>query len=110
MAGAAVVRLGRRLSCLNIYPDTAERYQGQTPPAEGAKTVPLCSMCSPNFCSIKITQEVRDFAAKQNASADTFLEWQGRGTMRSMVEEPLRRSRRRRTASPSERTVPKVRS
>jgi phosphomethylpyrimidine synthase len=31
-------------------------------------------MCGPKFCSMKITQEVRDFAAKQNASADTFLE------------------------------------
>jgi hypothetical protein len=30
-------------------------------------------MCGPKFCSMKITQEVRDFAAKQNASADTFL-------------------------------------
>jgi phosphomethylpyrimidine synthase len=30
-------------------------------------------MCGPNFCSMKITQEVRDFAAKQNASTDTFL-------------------------------------
>jgi phosphomethylpyrimidine synthase len=30
-------------------------------------------MCGPKFCSMKITQEVRDFAAKQNAAADTFL-------------------------------------
>jgi phosphomethylpyrimidine synthase len=41
--------------------------------AEGAKTAHFCSMCGPKFCSMKITQEVRDFAAKQNASADTFL-------------------------------------
>ena len=43
-------------------------------PAEGAKTAHFCSMCGPKFCSMKITQEVRDFAAKQNSSADTFLE------------------------------------
>ena len=55
-------------------PDTAEQYHDQTLPAEGAKTAHFCSMCGPKFCSMKITQEVRDFAAKQNASADTFLE------------------------------------
>jgi phosphomethylpyrimidine synthase len=58
---------------LSLDPDTAERYHDQTLPAEGAKTAHFCSMCGPKFCSMKITQEVRDFAAKQNASADTFL-------------------------------------
>jgi phosphomethylpyrimidine synthase len=56
-----------------LDPDTAEQYHDQTLPAEGAKTAHFCSMCGPKFCSMKITQEVRDFAAKQNASADTFL-------------------------------------
>jgi phosphomethylpyrimidine synthase len=59
---------------LSLDPDTAEQYHDQTLPAEGAKTAHFCSMCGPKFCSMKITQEVRDFAAKQNASADTFLE------------------------------------
>ncbi|KQM26485.1 MULTISPECIES: phosphomethylpyrimidine synthase ThiC [unclassified Sphingomonas] len=58
---------------LSLDPDTAESYHDQTLPAEGAKTAHFCSMCGPKFCSMKITQEVRDFAAKQNASADTFL-------------------------------------
>ncbi|MDD1451866.1 phosphomethylpyrimidine synthase ThiC [Sphingomonas sp. H160509] len=58
---------------LSLDPDTAEHYHDQTLPAEGAKTAHFCSMCGPKFCSMKITQEVRDFAAKQNASADTFL-------------------------------------
>ena len=58
---------------LSLDPDTAEKYHDQTLPAEGAKTAHFCSMCGPKFCSMKITQEVRDFAAKQNASADTFL-------------------------------------
>ena len=42
-------------------------------PAEGAKTAHFCSMCGPKFCSMKITQEVREFAAKQNSAPDTFL-------------------------------------
>jgi phosphomethylpyrimidine synthase len=58
---------------LSLDPDTAEQYHDQTLPAEGAKTAHFCSMCGPKFCSMKITQEVRDFAAKQNTSADTFL-------------------------------------
>jgi phosphomethylpyrimidine synthase len=58
---------------LSLDPETAERFHDQTLPAEGAKTAHFCSMCGPKFCSMKITQEVRDFAAKQNAPADTFL-------------------------------------
>ncbi len=58
---------------LSLDPDTAEQYHDQTLPAEGAKTAHFCSMCGPKFCSMKITQEVRDFAAKQNSPADSFL-------------------------------------
>jgi phosphomethylpyrimidine synthase len=58
---------------LSLDPDTAEEYHDQTLPAEGAKTAHFCSMCGPKFCSMKITQEVRDFAAKQNQEADAFL-------------------------------------
>lgn len=57
----------------SLDPDRAEQYLDLTLPAEGAKTAHFCSMCGPKFCSMKITQEVRDFAAKQNASPDTFL-------------------------------------
>ena len=56
---------------LSLDPDTAEQYHDQTLPAEGAKTAHFCSMCGPKFCSMKITQEVRDFAAKQNS--DSYL-------------------------------------
>lgn len=59
--------------CLSLDPDTAERYYAQTLPAGGAKTLQFCYMCGPKFCSMKIIQEVRDFAGKRNASADTFL-------------------------------------
>jgi len=58
---------------LSLDPDTAEQYHDQTLPAEGAKTAHFCSMCGPKFCSMKITQEVRDFASKQNQEATTFL-------------------------------------
>ena len=58
---------------LSLDPDTAEQYHDQTLPAEGAKTAHFCSMCGPKFCSMKITQEVRDFAAKQNAPVEGFL-------------------------------------
>lgn len=57
---------------LSLDPDTAEQYHDQTLPAEGAKTAHFCSMCGPKFCSMKITQEVREFAAKQNAPIETF--------------------------------------
>ncbi len=58
---------------LSLDPDTAEEFHDQTLPAEGAKTAHFCSMCGPKFCSMKITQEVRDFAAKQNAGVDSFI-------------------------------------
>jgi phosphomethylpyrimidine synthase len=58
---------------LSLDPDTAEQYHDQTLPAEGAKTAHFCSMCGPKFCSMKITQEVRDFAARQNAEVGSFV-------------------------------------
>ena len=48
---------------LSLDPDTAMQYHDQTLPAEGAKTAHFCSMCGPKFCSMKISQEVREFAA-----------------------------------------------
>ncbi|MHA4839383.1 phosphomethylpyrimidine synthase ThiC [Sphingopyxis sp. MSC1_008] len=58
---------------LSLDPDTAEQYHDQTLPAEGAKTAHFCSMCGPKFCSMKISQEVREFAAKQNQPAENFI-------------------------------------
>jgi phosphomethylpyrimidine synthase len=58
---------------LSLDPDTAEKYHDQTLPAEGAKSAHFCSMCGPKFCSMKISQEVRDFAAKQNQPMETFV-------------------------------------
>jgi phosphomethylpyrimidine synthase len=50
---------------LSLDPETARSYHDETLPAEGAKIAHFCSMCGPNFCSMKITQEVREFAAKK---------------------------------------------
>jgi phosphomethylpyrimidine synthase len=58
---------------LSLDPETAEEFHDQTLPAEGAKTAHFCSMCGPKFCSMKISQEVRDFAAKQNQAVDGFI-------------------------------------
>lgn len=48
---------------LSLDPDTARSMHDETLPAEGHKVAKFCSMCGPKFCSMKITQEVRDFAA-----------------------------------------------
>ncbi|MES2096376.1 MAG: phosphomethylpyrimidine synthase ThiC, partial [Pseudomonadota bacterium] len=58
---------------LSLDPDTAEQYHDQTLPAEGAKSAHFCSMCGPKFCSMQISQEVRDFAAKQNQGVEGFI-------------------------------------
>ncbi|SIS49396.1 hydroxymethylpyrimidine synthase [Zobellia uliginosa] len=48
---------------LGLDPELAREYHDETLPAEGAKIAHFCSMCGPKFCSMKISQEVRDFAA-----------------------------------------------
>ena len=49
---------------LALDPETAQKYHDETLPASGAKVAHFCSMCGPHFCSMKITQDVRDFAAR----------------------------------------------
>ncbi len=49
---------------LSLDPETALKYHDTTLPAEGHKVAHFCSMCGPQFCSMKITQDVRDYAAK----------------------------------------------
>jgi phosphomethylpyrimidine synthase len=51
---------------LSLDPDTAREFHDETLPAQGAKIAHFCSMCGPHFCSMKITQEVRDFADSLN--------------------------------------------
>jgi|TARA_B110000879_G_scaffold212666_1_gene310078 phosphomethylpyrimidine synthase len=50
---------------LSLDPDTAREYHDETLPAEGAKIAHFCSMCGPHFCSMKITQDVRKYAAER---------------------------------------------
>ncbi|KAF1046727.1 phosphomethylpyrimidine synthase ThiC [Xylophilus sp.] len=52
---------------LGLDPDTARAYHDETLPKEAAKVAHFCSMCGPKFCSMKITQEVRAFAAESAA-------------------------------------------
>jgi phosphomethylpyrimidine synthase len=47
---------------LSLDPETAEKFHDQTLPAEGAKLAHFCSMCGPKFCSMEITQQIRDYA------------------------------------------------
>jgi phosphomethylpyrimidine synthase len=49
---------------LALDPVTAQKFHDETLPAQGAKVAHFCSMCGPHFCSMKITQDVRDFAAR----------------------------------------------
>ncbi len=55
---------------LGLDPELAREYHDETLPAEGAKIAHFCSMCGPKFCSMKISQEVRDFAAVNKVEGD----------------------------------------
>jgi phosphomethylpyrimidine synthase len=59
---------------LSLDPDLARQYHDATLPQDTAKTAHFCSMCGPKFCSMKITQDVRDFAAKQGVAEDDAIE------------------------------------
>jgi phosphomethylpyrimidine synthase len=60
---------------LSLDPETAEKFHDQTLPAEGAKLAHFCSMCGPKFCSMQITQEIRDYArAGMQEKSQEFLE------------------------------------
>ncbi|GJL75870.1 phosphomethylpyrimidine synthase ThiC [Nitrosomonas sp.] len=58
---------------LSLDPDKALQFHDETLPQDGAKVAHFCSMCGPHFCSMKITQDVRDYAAKQGVSEDEAL-------------------------------------
>jgi len=55
---------------LSLDPDTARAYHDQTLPQEGAKVAHFCSMCGPKFCSMEITQQVREYAATHGVGPD----------------------------------------
>ena len=58
---------------LGLDPDTAKDFHDETLPQQGAKVAHFCSMCGPHFCSMKITQDVRDYAKQQGVSAEAAL-------------------------------------
>src|SRR5687768_14899272 len=58
---------------LGLDPDKAKQFHDETLPQEGAKLAHFCSMCGPHFCSMKITQDVREFAAKHGVSDQEAL-------------------------------------
>ena len=59
---------------LGLDPDKAKAFHDETLPQEGAKLAHFCSMCGPHFCSMKITQDVRDYAAQIGVSETEALE------------------------------------
>ncbi len=58
---------------LSLDPDTAREYHDETLPSENAKVAHFCSMCGPHFCSMKITQDVRDYAKAQGLKEEEAL-------------------------------------
>ena len=59
---------------LSLDPDLARGYHDETLPEQGAKTAHFCSMCGPKFCAMKITQDVRDYAAKHHVAESEAIE------------------------------------
>ncbi|MEO6269318.1 MAG: phosphomethylpyrimidine synthase ThiC, partial [Lautropia sp.] len=59
---------------LGLDPDTARDFHDETLPKDASKEAHFCSMCGPKFCSMKITQEVREYAAKKGVEEREALE------------------------------------
>jgi phosphomethylpyrimidine synthase len=71
---------------LGLDPDKARQFHDETLPQEGAKLAHFCSMCGPHFCSMKITQDVRDYAAKQGIADAEAIERGLREKAKEFVE------------------------
>ena len=59
---------------LGLDPERSREFHDETLPADGAKTAHFCSMCGPNFCSMKITEDVRKYAAEKGLTEDEALQ------------------------------------
>ncbi len=59
---------------LSLDPERAIEYHDETLPAEGAKTAHFCSMCGPKFCSMRISQDIRDIVKKEELQNDSIIE------------------------------------
>ena len=58
---------------LSLDPDTAKEFHDETLPADGAKVAHFCSMCGPHFCSMKITEDVREYAEKNGLESEEAI-------------------------------------
>ncbi|MCB0360107.1 MAG: phosphomethylpyrimidine synthase ThiC, partial [Bdellovibrionales bacterium] len=58
---------------LSLDPDTARAFHDETLPSDNAKVAHFCSMCGPKFCSMKITQDIRTYAAEHGVSEEEAL-------------------------------------
>jgi phosphomethylpyrimidine synthase len=72
---------------LGLDPDKAREFHDETLPQHGAKLAHFCSMCGPHFCSMKITQDVRDYAAQQGLDEQTALAEVAKAGMEEKAEE-----------------------
>ena len=59
---------------LGLDPETARSYHDETLPQDGAKSAHFCSMCGPHFCSMKISEDVRQYAAEQGIAEEEALQ------------------------------------
>lgn len=72
---------------LSLDPETAREFHDQTLPQEAAKTAHFCSMCGPHFCSMKITEDVRRYAAERGVSEQDALQQGMEEKAREFVEK-----------------------
>jgi phosphomethylpyrimidine synthase len=72
---------------LSLDPDTAREFHDETLPADGAKVAHFCSMCGPKFCSMKISQEVRDFAKTERALGENAAQQMDAATAAKGMDE-----------------------
>ncbi|MEA2553736.1 MAG: phosphomethylpyrimidine synthase [Fimbriimonadaceae bacterium] len=73
---------------LALDPQTARAYHDETLPQDGAKVAHFCSMCGPKFCSMKISQDIRDYAAAQEGLKQKAEEFKARGSEIYLPAEP----------------------
>jgi phosphomethylpyrimidine synthase len=71
---------------LSLDPEVAREFHDETLPQEGAKLAHFCSMCGPHFCSMKITQDVREYAAQKQIDAEAALDMGMKEKAREFVE------------------------
>ena len=72
---------------LSLDPTTAREFHDETLPQDGAKTAHFCSMCGPHFCSMKITEDVRKFAAEQGVAEEQAIQAGMEQKAREFVEK-----------------------